>query len=409
MNPAPPAPARSRWSFPLGRLFGIAVRVHVTFVLLLAFVGVAYGLQGGPAAALGGVAFFALLFLCVLSHEFGHALAARQFGIRTRDITLLPIGGLARLERLPERPAQELWVALAGPLVNVVIAGGLLAGLALSGRSPGTDWAIMGGSLAERLLAANVFLVGFNLLPAFPMDGGRVLRSLLAMQMPFARATRIAARIGQGMAVVFGFVGLFLNPLLILIALFVWVGAAQEAAAAEWKASFAGAPVRAAMLTDFRTLAPDDRLGDVARLLLAGSQRDFPVLEDGRLVGMLCHQDCFAALQQGGETVPVRAIMRTDFRVVSPDQPLETALAESAENALPVRPVMVQGRLMGLLTAENVGEFVMIRRALARRPAAAAPVPPAPAVPPVIGRPAVPGYAGPLPPVISGAGWRGHA
>lgn len=402
MNPTAQPPTRSAWSFTLGRWFGIEVRMHVTFILLLGFVGVAYGLRGGVGAALAGVVFFALLFLCVLLHEFGHALAARQYGIRTRDITLLPIGGLARLERLPERPAQELWVALAGPLVNVVIAGGLFLGLMLSGRGALILHGITEGSLVARLLAANVFLVVFNLLPAFPMDGGRVLRSLLAMQMPFARATRIAARIGQGMAVLFGFVGLFLNPLLILIALFVWIGAAQEAQAAEWKASFAGVPVRAAMLTDFRVLTPEDTLGDAARLLLAGSQRDFPVVADGRLVGILCHQDCFEALQRGGETVPVGAIMRTGFRVVTPDQPLEAALAEGAENALPVLPVAEQGRLVGLLTAENVGEFVMIRRALANHPAMRAAAPPARDVPPVITGPARPLYAGPLPPLLRG-------
>lgn len=402
MNPTAPPPTRSAWSFTLGRWFGIEVRMHVTFILLLGFVGVAYGLRGGVGAALAGVVFFALLFLCVLLHEFGHALAARQYGIRTRDITLLPIGGLARLERLPERPAQELWVALAGPLVNVVIAGGLFLGLMLSGRGALILHGITEGSLVARLLAANVFLVVFNLLPAFPMDGGRVLRSLLAMQMPFARATRIAARIGQGMAVLFGFVGLFLNPLLILIALFVWIGAAQEAQAAEWKASFAGVPVRAAMLTDFRVLTPEDTLGDAARLLLAGSQRDFPVVADGRLVGILCHQDCFEALQRGGETVPVGAIMRTGFRVVTPDQPLEAALAEGAENALPVLPVAEQGRLVGLLTAENVGEFVMIRRALANHPAMRPAAPPARDVPPIIGAPERPQYAGPLPPLLHG-------
>lgn len=396
-------PTRSRWSFSLGRLFGVEVRMHVTFVLLLAFVGVAFGLHGGLAAALGGVVFFALLFLCVLLHEFGHALAARQFGIRTRDITLLPIGGLARLERLPERPAQELWVAVAGPLVNVVIAAGLFIGLVLGGRELPTWGTVADGSLAARLLAANVFLVLFNLLPAFPMDGGRVLRSLLAMRMPFARATRIAARIGQGMAVVFGFAGLFLNPLLILIALFVWIGAAQEAEAAEWKAAFTGVPVRAAMLTDFRALAPHDTLSDVARLLLAGSQRDFPVLEQGRLVGILCHHDCFEALQSGGETIPVGAIMRTDFRVVAPEQPIEAALADEAGNALPVLPVASQGRLVGLLTADNVGEFVLIRRALTSRTSPPRPTaPPVRGVPPVMTPSAGVVYAGPAPPLLPG-------
>jgi Zn-dependent protease len=226
----------------------------------------------------------------VLLHEYGHALAARKYGIATRDITLLPIGGLARLERMPDKPSQELVVALAGPLVNVIIAAGLFLGLTLTGTwQPLASLTTTSGNLLERLLAVNVFLVLFNLLPAFPMDGGRVLRSLLALQLDYARATRIAARIGQGMAFVFGFIGLFTNPMLLLIALFVWVGAAQEAAAAEMKASFTGVTVREAMLTDFKVLAPENTLGDATRLILAGSQQDFPVLSNGQFGGMLGH------------------------------------------------------------------------------------------------------------------------
>ena len=231
-----------KWSFKLGRILGIDVYVHFTFLLLLGFVGLAHWLPGRSLeAALTGMLFFAGLFVCVLLHEYGHALAARKYGIATRDITLLPIGGLARLERMPEKPSQELVVALAGPLVNVVIAVGLFVGLMLTGNwQPLSSLTTTSGNLVERLLVVNVFLVLFNLLPAFPMDGGRVLRSLLAMRMEYARATRIAARIGQGMAALFGFAGLFGNPMLLLIALFVWIGAGQEAAAVEMKSSFSG-------------------------------------------------------------------------------------------------------------------------------------------------------------------------
>jgi len=266
------------WSLHLGRWLGIDVYLHFTFLLLLAFIGLSQGLIGRSLdAALGGVLFFTGLFVCVLLHEYGHALAARRYGIGTRDITMLPIGGVARLERMPEKPSQEFVVALAGPAVNVIIALGLFIGLKLGGWwQPLSSLSPTGGNIFERLLVANVFLVLFNLLPAFPMDGGRVLRAVLAMKLNHARATRIAARIGQGMAVVFGFAGLFGNPMLLLIALFVWVGAAQEAAASETKSSFSGATVRDAMLTDFKTLAPGDTLRDATRLLLAGSQQDFP-------------------------------------------------------------------------------------------------------------------------------------
>jgi CBS domain-containing protein len=181
-------------------------------------------------------------------------------------------------------------VALAGPAVNVVIAAALFVGLWFGGHwQPLATLSTTSGNLFERLLVVNVFLVLFNLLPAFPMDGGRVLRSLLAMRLPHARATGIAAAIGKGMAVLFGFVGLFFNPILLLIALFVWIGATQEAAAAQMKSSFAGAVVRDAMLTDFRVLSPQDSLANATKLILAGSQTDFPVVSAGRVVGILDH------------------------------------------------------------------------------------------------------------------------
>lgn len=360
----------SFWSPRLGRLLGIDIHLHVTFLLLLAFIGVAFWLpQRSLHAAMSGVLFFGLLFLCVLLHELGHALAARQYGIRTRDITLLPIGGVARLERMPDKPHQELWVAIAGPLVNVVIAGGLYVGLMLKGQwQTLNELSLTGGTLAQRLFVANLFLVGFNLLPAFPMDGGRVLRSLLAMWMPFAPATRIAARIGRLMAVLFGFAGLFVSPLLILIALFVWIGAGQEAEAAEMKASFDGVAVREAMLTEFQTLDPRDSLGDVARRLLAGAQQDFPVVDaTGRVVGLMSHGDFFRALRERGDRLPVQEVMQKEFCQADAEEMLDVAMGRVEPGRCTTQPVFQGGQLVGLLTAENVGEFVMIQTALAAR------------------------------------------
>jgi Zn-dependent protease len=375
-----------KWSLKLGRILGIDVYVHFTFLLLLGFVGLAHWMtERSLEAALTGLLFFTGLFACVLLHEYGHALAARKYGIATRDITLLPIGGLARLERMPDQPSQELVVALAGPLVNVIIAAGLFLGLTLTGTwQPLASLTTTSGNLLERLLAVNVFLVLFNLLPAFPMDGGRVLRSLLAMQLDYARATRIAARIGQGMALVFGFIGLFTNPMLLLIALFVWVGAAQEAAAAEMKASFTGVTVREAMLTDFKVLAPENTLGDATRLILAGSQQDFPVLSNGQVVGMLGHAQLFAALRESGETTTVGVVMRREFALLSPSDPLEAAMAPANVEKGLTMPVQAGDRLVGLLTAENIGEFFMIRSALVNRPRRDPSALPAMAVPPVI-------------------------
>lgn len=383
------------WSLHLGRWLGIDVYLHFTFLLLLAFIGLSHGLVGRSLdAALAGVLFFGGLFVCVLLHEYGHALAARRYGISTRDITLLPIGGLARLERMPEKPSQEFVVALAGPAVNIVIALGLFVGLKLGGWwQPLSALSTTGGNIFERLLVANVFLVLFNLLPAFPMDGGRVLRSVLAMKLDYACATRIAARIGQGMAVVFGFVGLFTNPMLLLIALFVWVGAAQEAAACEMKSSFSGATVRDAMLTDFKALAPGDTLRDATRLLLAGSQQDFPVVDRDALVGILTHRELFIALRERGEQASVGEVMRCEFAVLSAAEPLETALTPANVEKGLAMPVLADGRLIGLVTAENVGEFFMIRSALQSRGDGAPPAFTPDRVPPAIRTAGAPGAA----------------
>jgi Zn-dependent protease/CBS domain-containing protein len=357
-----------KWSFKIGRILGIDVFLHATFLIILAFIAVAHWTaHGSLAAVVAGVGFFLALIMCVLLHEYGHALAARRFGIATRDITLLPIGGVARLERMPDKPLQELWVALAGPAVNVVIAAGLAVWLTLTGSwEPLGSLSTTGGGFAERLLAVNVFLVLFNMIPAFPMDGGRVLRALLAMRMEYAKATRIAATVGRGLAVVFGFIGLFSNPFLLFIAVFVWIGATQEAAATDAKATIGGLPVREAMLTDFRTLAPEDTLGDATRMLIEGSQQDFPVLDGDRVVGVLTHARLFEALHEHGEWTLVAEVMDRDFRTATADQSLDTVLFES-EPGSTVIPVLHHGEIVGLITAENLGELLMIRSARARR------------------------------------------
>ena len=275
-----------KWQWKLGRFAGIDVYIHATFLLLIGWVGYSHWLEHQKwSEVFNGILFIVALFACVVLHEYGHALTARKYGIKTRDITLYPIGGVARLERMPEKPIEELWVALMGPAVNVVIAAGLFAYLFFSGSLvPLTDLTVASGSFAERLMTVNISLVLFNLIPAFPMDGGRVLRALLASRMEYARATQIAAVVGQGLAFVFGFIGLFTNPMLLFIALFVWIGAAQEAAAVEMKAGLAGYLVRDAMQTDFRTLSTQNSVGDARRLLLAGSQQDFAVVEHGQVV-----------------------------------------------------------------------------------------------------------------------------
>src|SRR5947209_6253661 len=217
-----------KWSWKLGRVFGIDVFVHASFLLLIAWlILTSYWDSGDLTSAMMGSLFTIALFVCIILHEFGHALAARRFGIATRDVTVLPIGGLARLERIPEEPRQELAVALAGPLVNLVIAIALYGFLHATGAyQPPFGNGFSDAPFLERLMVSNLFLVGFNLLPAFPMDGGRVLRALLATRFEYGRSTRVAAMLGQTMALFFGVSGVMGNPVLILIAVFVWIGAA---------------------------------------------------------------------------------------------------------------------------------------------------------------------------------------
>jgi Zn-dependent protease/CBS domain-containing protein len=361
-----------KWSWKIGTFSGIDVFMHATFLLIIGWVGLSYWQQTRTlAGTLEGILFTLALFGCVVLHEFGHALTARRYNIKTRDITLYPIGGVARLERMPDKPIQEFWVALAGPAVNIVIAALLFGGLIVSGSLASlAALNITSGSFIERLLLVNVSLLLFNLIPAFPMDGGRLLRALLAMRLEYMRATHIAATIGQGMALLFGFVGLFYNPFLLFIAFFVWIGAAQEASMVQMKTALGGIPVGRAMLTDFHTLSPRDTVGRAVELILSGSQTDFPVMEGGAVVGVLTRSDVLAALSRQEFETPVNGIMRREFQTADLNEMLEPAFARLQTCRCHTMPVTQGGQLVGLLTSENVGEFLMIQSALdqARRP-----------------------------------------
>jgi Zn-dependent protease/CBS domain-containing protein len=365
-----------RWQWKLGTFAGIDVFIHATFLLLIGWIGYSYWLQYGTIAkVVEGILFILALFLCVVLHEYGHALTARKYGVKTRDITLYPIGGVARLERMPDKPIEELWVALMGPAVNVVIAAILFVYLYLSrGSVPMTDLTLASGSFLVRLMAVNISLVLFNLIPAFPMDGGRVLRALLAMRMDYVRATQIAANIGQGLAFLLGLFGLFNNPFLLFIAFFVWIGASQEASMVQMRNSISGIPVTHAMQTQFETLSPSDRLDRVVSLILAGSQQDFPVLEDGQFVGVLTRDDFIKALSQQGQSTPVADVIRRNVPTVDSHEMVEMALMRLQESGTKTLPVMHRGRFVGLITSENITEFLMIRSALKT---AGATVPPA--------------------------------
>src|SRR5437588_9849165 len=355
------------WSLPIFRIAGIQLRIHITFLLLIGWLAVGYYAQGGSAIALGRILFVLLLFLCVVLHEFGHAIAAKNFGINTPDITLLPIGGVARLERMPDEPRQELIIALAGPLVNVVIALALFAVVGWRGLAAE---AMMGGSdLIAQLLTINVVLVLFNLLPAFPMDGGRVLRALLATRLSYARATQIAASIGQGCAFVFGFIGLLWNPFLIFIALFFYIGAPQEAALAQRRDVSRGFPVSSAMVREFRSLPESATLQEAVDALLATSQHDFPVLDEtGNVAGILTRHDLIAALRKNDPAIRVGDVMRRDIPTVTTGTRFEEAFRIMQECNCPAVPVLdSMKRLVGFLTPENVSELMMVQSALPRR------------------------------------------
>ena len=355
-----------RWSVPLFSLGDTVVRIHVTFLLFLVWLWAIFYRQGGTEAAWQGTTFIALVFLCVLLHELGHVFAARRYGVQTRDVTLWPFGGIASMERMPDKPSQELVVAIAGPLVNVVIIAVLA--LWLGPRLNAQNLAEIDSptvSMAAKVLWANVILVVFNLIPAFPMDGGRVLRALLAMRMGNARATEVAASIGQAFAVIFGIVGIFYSPMLILIAVFVFLAAQGEATQAQLRALAQGALVSDAMITAFQSLPTDATVNDAADALIRTTQTEFPVVDGGgRLRGVLLRDALVKALKDSGPNTPVLEVMTSDIPTVPARAKLETALRLLTEKRKPVVGVTdADGRLIGLLTVENLGEMMMLQAA----------------------------------------------
>lgn len=358
------------WSIPVGTVKGTVVRIHFTFLLFLVWIAVSHYASGGRGAALEGTIFVILLFLCVLLHEFGHVFAARRYGVQTPDITLLPIGGVARLERIPEEPSQELIIALAGPAVNVVIAailfvalGGFLPPESVDVQNPGT-------SMLARLAMVNVFLVVFNMIPAFPMDGGRVLRALLASRYGYQRGTQIAATVGQVLAFGLGLLGLMGNPILVFIAIFVYLGAAGEAHAVQMRQASRGMLASDAMITRFESLRPGSTVEDAVQCLIHTTQHDFPIVDGaGMLRGVLTRDDMIRALRDQGPTTSVMEVMRGNIPVIHQRQPLEKALQLMQESQVPAIGVTDgASRLVGLITPENVGEMMMVLAASPPRP-----------------------------------------
>ena len=342
------------------RVFGVPVRLHFTFVLLVIFLIVVGA--GGGQSMLAGAIYLIALFASVLLHELGHVAVSKRYGISTIEIVMFPIGGLARLERLP-KPHEELWIALAGPAVNVLIAAGLFAWLGWANdiRTVSELLVPTDRNLLHRIAFGNLILAAFNMLPAFPMDGGRVLRALLARYKGEAKATAMAAGAGQAFAILMGLLGLLAgNFMLVFIALFVYLGASQENAAVQGRLLLGNTPVRAAMITDFRTISHGSSLREAADLLLASAQQDFPVVTGDQVLGLLTRNNLLRGLASEGAEAYVAGSMSRNFIRVTPDSELAEAVPLLGQESSLL--VMEDERLLGLLTRENVAEYLMLRR-----------------------------------------------
>lgn len=351
-------------SLKLFEIGGTVVRVHPTFFLLLAWIATVYWRKGGPQEAVYGVVFVVILFTCVVLHEFGHILMARRYGIKTPDVTLLPIGGVASLERMPEKPGQEIMVALAGPAVNLIIAVFLL--ILLGGQIDFENLESIEHApvdLLSQVALANIVLFVFNLIPAFPMDGGRVLRAGLAMIMDYAPATRMAATIGQGIAILFGVLGLLGNPILILVALFIFIAASGEAGYVETRALTRGYHANDAMISTYESLRVDEDLDAAAKKLLETTQQEFPIVDGaGQLRGVLTRENLVMGLRKKGGATPALDAMTANIPTVGVGASLESVFETLQKKQFPVVAVVdVDQKLVGYINSENLAELMMIR------------------------------------------------
>ena len=346
-----------KWSAQIGRLAGIPLKLHVTFPLIIPLIVVQHAEQIArqtgstvtaalPQALPLGLLFVFVIFSSVVLHELGHALTARRYGIGTRDINLLPIGGVAMLERMPADPKQEIVIAVAGPAVSFLLAG---AGFLI--------WTLSSGTLIERpfqwFFFINVVLGTFNLVPALPMDGGRILRGALALWRGRGFATRVAANVAKVIAVGFIVGGLFGNWSLALIGLFVYFGASTEGAHEQMRQNYAGLTARNAMVTEFRVLTPETQVTYAAEVAARSMQNDFPVMRDGFVIGIVTRARLHAALVENKGAEPAAWHMDRVPRFATPDTPLIELLPEIARTRTAI-PVLDGGRLVGMIPPERL-------------------------------------------------------
>lgn len=358
------------WSLYVGKFFDIKVFIHWTFWIVVGWIFLMHW-QGGTAIGQGirGVFFILALFLCVVLHEFGHALTARRFGVVTKDITLYPIGGVASLVEMPEKPWQEFLVAVSGPAVSFAIGAVLWIVLTVTGQMPASFGSndIFKMPFLFGLMVANIALAIFNLIPAFPMDGGRAFRALLSFVMDKTLATRIAAGLGQLLAIVFVFLGFFYNFWLIFIGLFIFLGAGGESSLQRLKSSLKDLKVKDALMHSFTVLSSSDTLGGAVDALLNSRETEFVVADEGKPVGILSKNKIIQGLSEQGKEAPVTDFMDTDFFVVHPETDLPKFFQQVLEKGQTLALVMDGEKLLGLIDRENVEEKILIREALKNR------------------------------------------
>jgi len=356
-----------KWSFKIAEIFGISIKVHSVFVLLLVFIGWSNAISSGVAAGVSAIIFFVTIFCFVLLHELGHSIVALHYGVQVVDIVLLPIGGVARMERLPKDPKQEIAIALAGPAVNFFFVGVIFATM----KATGHPIEVLGFNLSGKdfwnsLFALNAFMGLFNLIPAFPMDGGRVLRGVLAIKFPYARATRYAANAGQAIAVIFGLIGIFHNWWLILIAVFIFTGAGSEERMVHLREAINGMSVGQVMSTRVLSLASDDPLRKAVEYSYRGNQSDFPIVQAGRLVGILSKNRIMAAVNESGLETPIREVMNKRFLAARPAANLARVYEEMAAQGIESVPVIENGQILGMLSLENIGRYFAVASSLSK-------------------------------------------
>lgn len=361
-----------KWSFKVGRVFGIELRIHITFFLIILYAAYIWGVdyEQGWEGAVYGAFLISVLFICVVIHELSHSRMAQYYGADVASITLLPIGGVSLLKNMPEDPKKELWVSLVGPLSNLVIAFFLGIVLILVPGKVGAGSAdqftdvITGISLqgfVTYMLIINVLLAVFNMLPAFPLDGGRVLRSILAQYMPYMKATRVAVATGQVFAFILGIAGLLLGAWLwLIIAVFIYMGAEQEGAGTEMKTVLSKLTAGQAVEADAKALAPDQSLGDVVAIVLHSFQEDFPVLDNGRIVGVLTRANLIGGLHNTGPEARVSQVMETDFPIVESSALFSEVYEKMNASRIKAVPVVEGGQLIGMVTLEHLSDVFMM-------------------------------------------------